>query len=265
MKLNMRIYASALLLSACMMGYVEMASAQVYTSFAQAMADATSTSAACNMTFSNITVLATSSSNAYLQDANGDAAIIYNSGHGLSRGQQISATLDCNFQLYNGMLEFTGSNLILDSFTVNATGVEVAPLETTLADLANTDNHASFLGKLVKVTNVQVTDEVYARGTTSLTDGTNSVILYNTFYYPVASTTTFDTTAYYDVTGIVPAYRITEISPRDEADVVLHGAQALTGIAAEQAQEGIAYGVNGVRKEAAKGLVIMNGQMLFNK
>lgn len=181
---------------------------------AHSAAEATGTTKVdCAFTFNDVLVTGVYNNNAYIVDENGDAAVIYTSGHGFAVGDKISGTAVGQMQIYQTYaLELIGFKKTTTGLSVTS-GNTVTPIEKSLADITTAD-----LCKLIKVYDVQVTTSTYSAGNTKVTDGTNEVILYN--YFNTIGDMKFSTEAYYTITGIVPAYSKIELAPRTADDVV---------------------------------------------
>lgn len=222
------------------MNTIEIATLPAYTTFADAKADATTTSAPCKFTFDNVVVTGASASNAYLQDAAGNVAIIYNSNHGFTQGQTISGTVNLNFQLYYGALEFT-------NITKDTEGLTLGTGEPKATVMAVEDVGPVHYGKLITIENV-----TYAGGKFSqTTDDTYYITPYTTFMKPLPE---FLEGKNYNITGIALYYTSNdvttiEISPRSEADIKLLSSQKEQVITADyetalQVKEQNIYGVS---------------------
>ncbi|MBQ8463598.1 MAG: Ig-like domain-containing protein [Prevotella sp.] len=187
--------------------YTLTVTAAPYTSLKALQEAVTSTSTPVLITFNNVFVTAVKTSNAYLADADGYGALLYQSGHGLEAGQVLNGTVSANLVLYNGQTEIT--NFSKEGLTITTT--ELVPTVKTI-DAITAANQCT----LVTLKGVK-----YADG--KLTDGTNEITYYDTFNVKAE----FDTEKTYDITGIVILYNETlEFAPRSAADIVEAAATA---------------------------------------
>ena len=168
-----------------------------------AATEAGSTATSVAVKFNNWVVTGVKSSNAYVTDGT-KGFIIYQSGHGFEVGNILSGTASCKVQLYNGSAEITNLNSTTTGLTVT-TGGTVTPVTTmAIASLAGVNTGAVF----------SFENLVYEG--TNLSDGTNDIRPYTTFY-----SGTFENGKTYNVTGVYLQYNnIKEILPRSEADIV---------------------------------------------
>lgn len=171
---------------------------------------ATSTSQDIYFDFTGLQITAVTETNAYLQDANGFGAMIYNkAGHGYQEGQVLNGTANCQFVLYRGALEFTGVTSETVPVEVTPEMQEVHQFYVTVGDLA-AYNHGSFI-KLENMT--------YA-GNNLFRDASGAEItLYNTFKIEMPELTEGAT---YTLNGIFVVFNEThEIAPRNADDIVI--------------------------------------------
>lgn len=168
-----------------------------------AATEAGSTATSVAVKFNNWVVTGVKSSNAYVTDGT-KGFIIYQSGHGFEVGNILSGTASCKVQLYNGSAEITNLNSTTTGLTVT-TGGTVTPVTTmAIASLAGVNTGAVF------------SFENLVYDGTNLSDGTNDIQPYTTFY-----SGTFEKGKTYNVTGVYLQYKnIKEILPRSEADIV---------------------------------------------
>ena len=187
-------------------------------SLEEAFEAATATAQDIYFDFTGLQITAVTETNAYLQDANGFGAMIYNkAGHGYQVGQVLNGTANCQFVLYRGALEF----MEVTSETVPAETPEMQEVHqfyVTVGDLA-AYNHGSF----IKLENMTYTGQT-ASGkyiNYNFTDPTGAAfILYNTFNIEMPELTEGAT---YTLNGIFVVFNEThEIAPRNADDIVIN-------------------------------------------
>jgi len=180
-----------------------------YTSIPDALADATSSAKEIAFCFNNIGVTGKTTKNAYLQDADGNVAIIYNSsGHGFEMGQNLSGTVKCKIQKYYNQLEFT-------SLTSTTSGISTTDGFVATSSNKDLNNLESEYGKYV-----QIEGFVYDSTNKTLSNGTVTVSLSTSIYEP-----SMINGATYTMKGIWNWYtennnKVFQILPRVESDVV---------------------------------------------
>ena len=178
--------------------------AEPYTSFAALQKDATSTSTPVAIKFDGQQVVFVNGSNAFIADKDGYGILVYTKDHGLTAGDVLSGTINCNLVLYQGNTEITG----FDKSTLTITSAEVQPVNATIG--AVTIANQSTLVTLKNVT--------YQAGESDkiLSDDKNSIVYYDKFKTSVA----LEEGKTYNVTGIVVLFNTKiEICPRTAEDV----------------------------------------------
>lgn len=188
-------------------------------SLEEAFEAATATAQDIYFDFTGLQITAVTETNAYLQDANGFGAMIYNkAGHGYQEGQVLNGTANCQFVLYRGALEFTGVTSETVPVEVTPEMQEVHQFYVTVGDLA-AYNHGSF----IKLENMTYTGQT-ANGNNinyNFTDATGAeFILFNTFKITMPELTEGAT---YTLNGIFVVFNETlEIAPRNADDIVIN-------------------------------------------
>lgn len=185
-----------------------------YTNYADLYAAATNDAQQAFVSL-NWNVVATTSSNAYLQDGDGHFAIVYKSGHDFVAGNTISATnLLATFQLYNGTLEFTDITSSTEGITVG-TGATATPTTLAFANVTKDTNYGQY---------ITLTDVIY-NGTAFEDDAEHTITPYGTFM----TLPSLSNGSTYTISGIVTyASNTLRICPLSEADIVVTQAVAKT-------------------------------------
>ena len=166
-----------------------------YSNIAELQAAVTSTSTPIKVIFTDVQVTAVKGSQAYICDTDGNGALIYQSGHGLSAGQILNGTLSCNLLLYRGQTEIT--NFSTDGLIV--TEGELVPTTMTVGEIT-----AANQSRYVSLNKVR-----YESGLL-YSDGGSSITFYDTFN----TNATLEDGNYYNIDGIVILYNETlEFAP----------------------------------------------------
>ena len=156
------------------------------------------------VTFNNWVVSGVKNSNAYVTDGT-KGFIVYQSNHGFAVGNQLSGTVQCKVQLYNGSAELTNLSSETEGLTV-APGGSTTPAVKTIDQLLGANT-----GSVVTVENVTYDG-------TEFSDGTNTIQPYNSLY----SYSGLVNGGVYNITGVYLQYNDTkEILPRSDDDIYL--------------------------------------------
>lgn len=186
----------------CSASYELTVTAEAYTSFAALQADATATSTPVAIQFNGQQVVFVNGSNAFLTDREGYGLLVYTQDHGLTDGDLLTGTINCNLTIYQGNTEITG----FDKSNLTITNADVDPVNTTIGAIT-TANQST----LVKLKNV-----MYDSETQTLVSGTDSIVFYDKF----KTNATLVHGEKYDITGIVVIYnKKIEICPRTANDI----------------------------------------------
>ena len=183
-----------------------------YKTIAETKAAITATKTKSKIIYNNVTVSFTKGSNTYVTDGK-EGFLLYGSNVGLSTGQNVNITVTGDLYLYNGLPEISVSEI---ETTVNSEGNVVNPLDVEIADLV--DDPIKFSNMLVKMSGVSFLEETFTSRNVGITqDGEDAVLRDN---WSVATNMTFDTSADYNITGLVAIYNdAVQIYPRSEEDI----------------------------------------------
>ena len=183
-----------------------------YKTIAEAKAAITATKTKSKLIFDNVTVSFAKGSNTYITDGK-EGFLLYGSSVGLATGQNVNITVTGDLYLYNGLPEISVSEI---QTTVNSEGNVVNPLDVEIAELV--DDPIKFSNMLVKMEGVSFLEETFTSRNVGITqDGEEAVLRDN---WSVATNMTFDTSAEYNITGLVAIYNdAVQIYPRAEEDI----------------------------------------------
>ena len=185
--------------------------------------DAGSTATNVNVTFGNWVVSGVGGSNVYVTDNNGNGFIIYKSDHGFTVNDKLSGTVtETPLKLYGGAAEFTGLTVSSAGLNVTKDGTITVITDKTIAALGgvNTGAVVSYEGLTCSVNS----------GKYYLTDGTNTLQVYNSLYAFDA----LEDGVKYNITGVYQQYNNTkEILPRSADDIVKVEEPSITVASAE--------------------------------
>lgn len=170
-----------------------------YTTIAQLKNDATATATAVKFTFTDLLVTGAAGKNTYVTDGI-DGMLLYGTASPYKAGDKISGTIAANLVSYSNLTEL--KDLDLTGVTVTSEGNEVTPVATTINELVA--NQKKYENVLVTLSEVAFESNALADMNISLTDGEESITLYDKFN--VLTDFIFDTTKQYNVTAIATIF-----------------------------------------------------------
>lgn len=170
-----------------------------YTTIAQLKNDATATATAVKFTFTDLLVTGAAGKNTYVTDGT-DGMLLYGTASPYKAGDKISGTIAANLVSYSNLTEL--KDLDLTGVTVTSEGNEVTPVATTINELVA--NQKKYENVLVTLSEVAFESNALADMNISLTDGDESITLYDKFN--VLTDFIFDTSKQYNVTAIATIY-----------------------------------------------------------
>ena len=170
-----------------------------YTTIAQLKNDATATATAVKFTFTDLLVTGAAGKNTYVTDGI-DGMLLYGTASPYKAGDKISGTIAANLVSYSNLTEL--KDLDLTGVTVTSDGNEVTPVATTINELVA--NQKKYENVLVTLSEVAFESNALADMNISLTDGEESITLYDKFN--VLTDFIFDTTKQYNVTAIATIF-----------------------------------------------------------
>lgn len=170
-----------------------------YTTIAQLKNDATATATAVKFTFTDLLVTGAAGKNTYVTDGI-DGMLLYGTASPYKAGDKISGTIAANLVSYSNLTEL--KDLDLTGVTVTSEGNEVTPVATTINELVA--NQKKYENVLVTLSEVAFESNALADMNISLTDGKESITLYDKFN--VLTDFIFDTTKQYNVTAIATIF-----------------------------------------------------------
>ncbi len=148
----------------------------------------------------------TNNTSAYLTDGT-KGCVIYGASHGFSEGDVLSGIAQCKVELNNGAARITELTSSTTGLDVDDGGT-VTPQTTTIAGLSGVNTGAVYT----------LRDLTYSSTNDMLSDGTNTIKLFNRFY---DFSDDVENGNKYHITGVFIYYNEKEIAPRDENDIVL--------------------------------------------
>lgn len=170
-----------------------------YTTIAQLKNNATATATAVKFTFTDLLVTGAAGKNTYVTDGT-DGMLLYGTASPYKAGDKISGTIAANLVSYSNLTEL--KDLDLTGVTVTSEGNEVTPVATTINELVA--NQKKYENVLVTLSEVAFESNALADMNISLTDGDESITLYDKFN--VLTDFIFDTTKQYNVTAIATIF-----------------------------------------------------------
>lgn len=170
-----------------------------YTTIAQLKENATASATAVKFTFTNLLVTGTAGTSTYVSDGT-DGTLLYGTASPYKAGDKISGTIAANLVSYSNLTEL--KDLDLTGVTVTSEGNEVTPVATTINELVA--NQKKYENVLVTLSEVAFESNALADMNISLTDGEESITLYDKFN--VLTDFIFDTTKQYNVTAIATIF-----------------------------------------------------------
>lgn len=185
----------------------------IYTSFADLLADATTTATSAYVHFNNWVISgANDSQHSFLTDGT-NGCMIFGSEQGFAAGDVLTGTVQCKFQKYNNALELTQLNSETQGLTVTPGGtVSVADIEMANLQAINTGALVHYENLTCSITTGQYTNYY-------LTDGTTQIQVYQTLYNDLASS--LEEGKVYNITGVFVQNNNTKrINPRSADDIV---------------------------------------------
>ena len=170
-----------------------------YTTIAQLKNDATATATAVKFTFTDLLVTGAAGKNTYVTDGI-DGMLLYGTASPYKAGDKISGTIAANLVSYSNLTEL--KDLDLTGVTVTSEGNVVTPVAATINKLVA--NQKKYENVLVTLSEVAFESNALADMNISLTDGEESITLYDKFN--VLTDFIFDTTKQYNVTAIATIF-----------------------------------------------------------
>lgn len=170
-----------------------------YTKIAELKNNATATATAVKFTFTDLLVTGAAGKNTYVTDGI-DGMLLYGTASPYKAGDKISGTIAANLVSYSNLTEL--KDLDLTGVTVTSEGNEVTPVATTINELVA--NQKKYENVLVTLSEVAFESNALADMNISLTDGEESITLYDKFN--VLTDFIFDTTKQYNVTAIATIF-----------------------------------------------------------
>lgn len=175
------------------------------TNIAAFLADSTNAKTNLLRITNPVTVTYQSGSYTYIHDDSGDLLIYGTIDQTLSNGNTLTGIIG-KFSNYKNVFEF-----IPTTIPTAETGSTISPTTTTIATITNADQ-----SKYIKLENVKFDADYASSGNVNLTDGTNLLPLYNSFY---AISGSYYAANSYTVTGIITLYNyVPEIYPLSVVD-----------------------------------------------
>lgn len=172
-----------------------------YTTIPAILEAATETSTPVTITFDNWVVSGVNGNQVFVTDGT-NGFIIYQKEHGFVVGNTLSGTASCNLVLFNGSAELTGLTSKSEGLTVGENGSST-PVTTTIGALSAVNT-----GSVVTLSNLTYNG-------TDLTDGTNTITLYNSLYKAELVSG-----GKYNITGVFHLYNNDKrILPRSAEDI----------------------------------------------
>lgn len=231
----------------------------VYTTIADLKKNAVREETPMTFEFKELTVIAKAGNDIYVSDGK-EATLFYASENTLNVGDKISGKIKGNLTSFFGLTEV--KSVDYTGVTVVSKGNAVAPIVVTLEELAAEGAFAKLESQLVVVKGVKVGAETFENLNIDMIDGATKVTLRDN--YKSAIDFKFDTTASYDITGVIGQFK-------NKVQINLlstEGIQVSTGIEGVEAENGeqVIYDLSGRRvAKAVKGLYIINGKKVFVK
>ena len=170
-----------------------------YTTIAQLKNNAKATATAVKFTFTDLLVTGAAGKNTYVTDGT-DGMLLYGTASPYKAGDKISGTIAANLVSYSNLTEL--KDLDLTGVTVTSEGNVVTPVAATINKLVA--NQKKYENVLVTLSEVAFESNALADMNISLTDGEESITLYDKFN--VLTDFIFDTTKQYNVTAIATIY-----------------------------------------------------------
>ncbi|MBO6074423.1 MAG: chitobiase/beta-hexosaminidase C-terminal domain-containing protein [Paludibacteraceae bacterium] len=178
-----------------------------------AATEAGSTARDVYIKFDNWQISGVKNSNAFLTDGTKGAVIYGSNGSGFAVNNVLSGTVACKVQLYKQFAEITSLTSSTTGLTVTS-GSALTPVVKTIDELSAVNT-----GALVKVENLDYDG-------TNLSDGTNTIVTFTTFY-----TATLVSGKKYTITGIFQYFDGTkQLLPRSADDIQLITSKELSSI-----------------------------------
>ena len=178
-----------------------------------AATDASSTATDVAVTFDDWIVAGKTNNNAYVTDGQ-YGLTIYQSSHGFNSGDELSGTVICKVQLYNGGAELTNVNASSTGLTVTANQAIPGPYAVSLASISG-----AYIGSYVDLGNLTYSNGVF-------TDGNgHSIQPYNSFNisnYPTSFSGVYRVKGVYIVYGGNATVEIAPIVASDFTQVQLY-------------------------------------------
>ena len=170
-----------------------------YTTIAQLKNNAKATATAVKFTFTDLLVTGAAGKNTYVTDGT-DGMLLYGTASPYKAGDKISGTIAANLVSYSNLTEL--KDLDLTGVTVTSEGNVVTPVAATINKLVA--NQKKYENVLVTLSEVAFESNALADMNISLTDGEESITLYDKFN--VLTDFIFDTTKQYNVTAIATIF-----------------------------------------------------------
>lgn len=171
-----------------------------YTTIAQLKENATATATAVKFTFTDLLVTGAAGKNTYVTDGT-DGMLLYGTASPYKAGDKISGTIAANLISFKNLTEL--QDLDLTGVTVTSEGNEVTPVAATINELVA--NQKKYENVLVTLSEVAFESNALADMNISLTDGEESITLYDKFN--VLTDFIFDTTKQYNVTAVATIFK----------------------------------------------------------
>ena len=190
-----------------------------YTKIADLKADATATKTAVTYNAQDVLVTYVNGSSVYVTDGT-DAMLLYGTNSGIAAGNRISAKVQGDLYLYNGLTEIAIKSI--SDLTVLSEDNEVTAQEVQIADLLA--NVKAYENELIVIKDVTPNAEAWAsRNITFVDESENQIALRDN--WNIANGLTFDPKEAYDITGFVAIYTKGEsttiqIYPRSKDDIL---------------------------------------------
>ena len=190
-----------------------------YTKIADLKADATATKTTVTYNANDVLVTYVNGSSVYVTDGT-DAMLLYGTNSGITAGDRISAKVQGDLYLYNGLTEIAIKSI--SDLTVLSSGNEVTAQEVQIADLV--DKVKAYENELITIKDVKPAAEAWAnRNITFVDESENSIAVRDN--WRIATDLTFDPQETYNITGLVAIYvngenTTIQIYPRSKDDIV---------------------------------------------